>query len=910
MSLIISANSKSNVKQLSSNDLPFAPSQPVMSSYYATSTSGQTVINLNFLIQTTGSYATTDQFWLFVDGKKLDLGASNDYTFTSVASDGSSSQVTLNQSLASGLNIQAFKMGLKPEIQFGMDNRFLQLYSQAADGFQSYVSPSANLMSATSTAGTPSSGTFYSSITGRAAMPDLSQDLKPRFGVERIPVQQLYTLQNEFGQNGEPVLAALNDTVERMRFVGGWNTVINTTGPYANPTSASDYMEVTFYGTGLNLLFLNYASARAITYSVDGGSGTNATLSTASSSAVITARNYPANNVFNVVSGLTAGVHTVKINFQAASTFEVFGFEILNETSTVSVNPGIAYASGLKINPIAQQTYNPLSTTYDSTSGTAGTRGGRVLVYLDSSGTVRKSIQYVNTSAAALSYAGTGYSGGSADHTNEEVARTYHFREFGAGRNPNGTQDDFSFNGSAVSRAFTLDDGVTTLIGSNVSIVGATGGVTSGVEAVWADTSNFYLFTFVGTGLDIEIIADGTTRTSTVYIDGVSIGTISKTASTARETRKIVSGLPYGTHTVKFVAGTSGIGTVKFIVYQPKLPTLPSGCVALGDYNVVANYVAATGASPNAGPISTGVISKMNTREVVYVGSGWAVNATVYNSQTESGFRIDTTTTGNSVQYTFFGTGFEIGAQSNNANVSATLSVTGPQGTVSGASLALTLAPTTSVSWTAATSTILWSAAMNNMIQVTGLPLGTYTVKLTKATSTNALLFDCFNVITPIHSYKSNLYADLQNTLTVGSNAISDDRNLTPIKDSLPVQKAWAQAVGITSAPTTTSTTVVLMPDMSCTVKTSGGPLKISYSVSLYVSAVNVAPNLWIVLDGLTVSTGKVFQGYGSSTYGTVSDTIIVPVSAGTHKVDIYWSTSSGTATAASTTRNLTVEEK
>lgn len=119
-------NSKANVKQSTNQDYPYAGQQPVINSYYGVSTAAQTVINLGFLVDT----AFSDIFFLFVDGKKLTLGSTSDYTFTSVASDGTSSQVTLTSPLVAGLNIQAFKMGLKKEVEFGVDNRFITLYDQ------------------------------------------------------------------------------------------------------------------------------------------------------------------------------------------------------------------------------------------------------------------------------------------------------------------------------------------------------------------------------------------------------------------------------------------------------------------------------------------------------------------------------------------------------------------------------------------------------------------------------------------------------------------------------------------------------------------------------------------------------------------------------------------------------------
>src|SRR5579884_501860 len=120
MPITQSLSSKGNVKKFTNNDITPQLNQPAIASYYATSTASQTVINLPFYINTT-STSYTDNLWLFVDGKKLNLGASNDYTFTNIGSDGNSNQVTLNTSIPANLNIQALKLGLKPEITFQMD---------------------------------------------------------------------------------------------------------------------------------------------------------------------------------------------------------------------------------------------------------------------------------------------------------------------------------------------------------------------------------------------------------------------------------------------------------------------------------------------------------------------------------------------------------------------------------------------------------------------------------------------------------------------------------------------------------------------------------------------------------------------------------------------------------------------
>lgn len=861
-------NSKANVKKLTNNDLPFAPQQPVMNSFYGTSAAGQTVINLGFTIQVTGSLANTDSLFLFIDGKKLTLGASNDFTFTSIHADGTSSQVTLNQSLVAGLNIQAYKMGLKPEVQFGMDNRFVSAYDYLDQSFQAFIAQNA-FLTATSSSGTPAAGKFYSSIQNRTSIVDLTQDLKPRMGVERIATQQIYQLQNEFGPNGEQVFAAANDLNGQIRFVGNWVNDNSTSGARIDSTQ-NDFVEIVFYGTGLNALMLQWSSSLDARASVDGGAeGSN--IASASYSTVLNGRNYNANQVLNVVSGLTLGIHTVKIRNNSANSFQVYGFELLNESSLVKVNPGISYIKGQKYVSAAQQSF-----AYNS--AVTGTRGGRVLVYQSSDGTIGQAFQAVNSVAAYLS---------SADHTNEEIARTYSFREFGAGRG-----DDFSASVSGSNNlAFTLDDGTTTLVGSSVDTLS---GISYGGVLLNANGS-FLTITFIGTGLDFvrRDGANGGSDSYTVSVDGGTAQALASVGNTNQVLTKVCSGLPYGTHTVKIArvsAATYALGAIKFVVYQPKKPlsTLPAGSVELADYNVMANYVA--NATAGLETIAQGILRKTALRENIYIGSGWSatgVNPAAY----VAGQGVGGAANGNSAQYTFFGTGFELRFYGfTSATTSALVTVDGsiPSGV------------TTSVyggaAYTAGTGSLNMAAGstLGCGFALSGLPLGLHTVKLTN-NSASAMQFETFDIITPIHSTKSNLYGDIQNTLPVGSCAISDNRKFTPSKDSLPVQKAWAQAVGVTSAPSTTAvyTSPVPMPDMSLTIKTSGGKVLVSYSISAYSSSAQ-ATIFYIYVNGVQVGPWQEFNYNAASFPGPSTQVQVLTLPAGTHKIDVYWGGTGG----------------
>lgn len=123
MSILQKVNTKANIRKLSEADIPFQPKIPVLNRYESESVASQTVINLNFSVDQENKEA----FQLFIDGKLLREGLSNDYTFTSIGFDNTSSQVTLNFSLSAALNIIAIKLGAKKESDFGSDNRFTQM---------------------------------------------------------------------------------------------------------------------------------------------------------------------------------------------------------------------------------------------------------------------------------------------------------------------------------------------------------------------------------------------------------------------------------------------------------------------------------------------------------------------------------------------------------------------------------------------------------------------------------------------------------------------------------------------------------------------------------------------------------------------------------------------------------------
>jgi hypothetical protein len=413
-------------------------------------------------------------------------------------------------------------------------------------------------------------------------------------------------------------------------------------------------------------------------------------------------------------------------------------FEILDESASVNIPPGSAIINGKKVT--TTQTFN---VALDG----CGSTGGHGLIYLTQAGGVSGTCNSAGTPAYLTN----------ADHSDEEVIRTYFWREYGASRS-----DDFSLITTPNSPlAFTLDDGTSTLVGD--------GGYEYQSGVYFANSGTIII---VGTGLDI-LVSDGSDqRSATVYVDGDSKGVIDPTDG-VEKVYSIASGMPYGTHTIKFdetAAGTPQI--LKFIVYGPKKPSIPDNAMELGEYFGMADYDGSTAtgtAVADNWEMPVGTLSKVNMREVVFVGASWATLMVV---EQFSGFRTYTPSpSGHSFEYTFFGTG-----------VSALLS----------GSAAGTTTNTISIDGTPNASGVVRANITNDgggaytvtgittdvpcRVEFTALPLGKHTIKVANTSGTGHLKLQAFHVITPFHIHKQNTPHVVQNTLAVGSQSILDVR--------------------------------------------------------------------------------------------------------------------------------------
>lgn len=625
----------------------------------------------------------------------------------------------------------------------------------------------------------------FTTIQNRAMV---TRSLKAIAGVERIMCRGINQLQNEFGPNGERVFEADNKDA-RIRFIGsGWNAISNSSGTAIQSQVVNDSAEITFYGTGLNFLGGNAGSGFDYRATIDGGAeGANIFVT---KSPILYGRNYNANDVIPIASGLTLGWHTVKLRNVLSNSVFTFGFEILNQRTDLAVYSGQGISNG------STQGLSALTTSAFN-AGVSGTRGGRVVKYIQN-GIISQAVTEVDATSKYLTL---------TDHTNEEVVRRINYREFGANR-----ADDFStlVNGAAVSnRAFTLDDGTTTLVMSQ-------GGsyVVNGIEGLgWGAAGTFFTLTFVGTGLDItEGTASLTGSNVVITLDGVSLGNAPQLVGTKRRT--ICSGLPYGTHTVKFANGSpvaTDWNVSDFIIYQSKKPSIPAGALEVADYNLPASFT--QGSAVGFENRNTGTLQKSPLREFIYVGS-WSI-ASLNPAIAPGGFDMRPTLNTDYFEYTFVGTGFDFQVRANSGSANIQFSLNGSSNFTG-----LTVNKTASGTFTIGTGT--YTGAINDgHIGVSGLAFGKYTLRVSYLNAATVIYFNPgIDVITPIHINEKSLKVGNQSLNSVTK--YSPEKNVANAGPDLSKAKAWVVYDMVNN-------TILSSNNISAVLKTATGRIKIFF---------------------------------------------------------------------------------
>ena len=519
---------------------------------------------------------------------------------------------------------------------------------------------------------------YYTDIKGSKPIKD--PRIGAHFGSQRHKFKSIQLLKQETATQGADTYSV--DGREWIRMSGTAATDIEIkyhgSGNMIKLGNATDFIEITGYFNDINIRLETHPNYDGWTKQLNGGSA-SAGQSAVTADSPLTNRYVDSGSVLNVGVGATLGINTVRINSHNDNIY-VFGIELIAQDTTSTANrskiqiPSQNVVSfGKKFSVSGTPHYDPFTTMSYGGSGTtlsalqslidtdtslgmdawkAGTsnyhrpwNGGRVIKWVDSSGTIKTSVnmmppnaQNIGTTASnpvsdAHVIAGTNddtinFNTSAVDHAQSELAKTFYYREFGngaanEGTTTSGSKQDFSMLNFKDDVAYVMDDGLTGMSGKEVT------GEAIRLEIGDSNNEAVYL-TFIGTGISYT---GGHTGDPGPF--------------------SVAKNLPYGTHILKINRLTSSSDTgqlfidgvniwdqpsgrygmrypFEFSFYQPKRPPIPEDCVVLADYMLMADFVVQSVGT--VGHISKGVRSVSSSRDFFFDGVSLSSNLAVSQS--------------------------------------------------------------------------------------------------------------------------------------------------------------------------------------------------------------------------------------------------------------------------------------
>lgn len=202
------------------------------------------------------------------------------------------------------------------------------------------------------------------------------------------------------------------------------------------------------------------------------------------------------------------------------------------------------------------------------------------------------------------------------------------------------------------------------------------------------------------------------------------------------------------------------------------------------------------------------------------------------------------------------------------------------------------------------------STADDSGLSVSNLALGVHTVKITFNNPSAAnMRVNSFDVVTPIHSYKTNGPHVIQNTLAIGSQGINDGRSFG---DQLKIPNMAVFCKGVASSFTTTSTGYVSIGDSMVNIKSTGNPVLVNYNLivsqlttlgdmqfTLYVDGNDIVPST----DQVTIDMQTLNKNI------SVNWSIMLYLSPGYHCIQLFAKTSTGSLNIPGNRRNISAVE-
>ena len=267
--------------------------------------------------------------------------------------------------------------------------------------------------------------------------------------------------------------------------------------------------------------------------------------------------------------------------------------------------------------------------------------GGRVVNWVDENGEIKTSVTVMPPNAKSIGDSGTlsngtAKSNGSAPNDNfrptfeahtssvdedllSEVAKTFHFREFGNGSangNANYLDPTTLTSSNSSDRAYVMDDGLTSFSGDDANV--------NATHGLWLDKDNGSAFiTFIGTGVSWDSGANGKNTWAQNLPYGTHVvqyysGNQQSTAYYAIDGVQVKSGFDNSGGNYVYNWGFGGAsGDITF--HQPKMPPIPEGACIIADYMLMADFVPATSID---GSISKGVRYCNGGRDIFYDSGG------------------------------------------------------------------------------------------------------------------------------------------------------------------------------------------------------------------------------------------------------------------------------------------------
>jgi hypothetical protein len=526
---------------------------------------------------------------------------------------------------------------------------------------------------------------YYTDIKGSKPIKD--PRIGSHFGSQRHKFKSIQLLEQETATHGTNVYSV--DGREWIRGEGNAQQVENdASGVKLRLYGNDNRIEIVGYFNDANILFANLGATISFNVYINGGTvQLNNTAATISAQPTETLRYVDPSVCFNLSfnSTPTLGINTLRIETTGGDQVYCSGIELITQDTTsvatksqIQIHPQnvVSYGKRFAIDDTALH-YNPFATKGDGTTastipnnttgdsvatGWAGStsaywdssldtatslglaawveggayyrpvNGGRIVKWVDSTGTIKTSVNMMPPSAKAIgSHSGdatpTGatnwstqylpiFSTGTADHTQAEVAKTFGVHEYGNGEaNGNTSYRDMSMRGPSGTAgfqniAYVMDDGLTAMSAQNVASWNTAG------ASVYSQAQKPFFYTFIGTGISVE------------------------SAHPAGKVHNIAQNLPYGTHILK-IDSTSGHSTTvitldgvqlnssttyltyaahgKLSFHQPKMLPIPEDAVVLADYMLMADFVKQTDIEDTQ--ISKGVRYCNGSRDHFYAGA-------------------------------------------------------------------------------------------------------------------------------------------------------------------------------------------------------------------------------------------------------------------------------------------------